>query len=72
MDHDEVIENERRLMSIENRLASMETTMKTMQGNVSTLVEAWNAASWLVSVIKWGGGLAIAITAIVTLLKGKV
>ena len=62
---------ERRLVEIEHNIKSLEEKIDTLQRNVSDLVSAWKAASWLVSVVKWLGGLAIAGTAIITFMKGR-
>lgn len=61
-------ENERR--SDESRLIEIEHKLEKLSADVEDLVSAWKAASWLVSLVKWVGGIAVAITAIVTLVKG--
>ncbi len=53
------------------RLTEIETKLDKLALDVEDLVAAWKAAAWLVSVVKWLGGLAIAGTAIVTFMKGK-
>lgn len=64
------LEEEKRLLEIEQNIKSLEAKIDTLQQDVSDLVSAWKAAGWLVSVVKWVGGIAVAVTAIVTLLKG--
>ena len=64
------IKEEKRLLEIEQNIKSLEEKIDTLSKDVSDLVSAWKAASWLVSLVKWVGGIAVAITAIVTLLKG--
>lgn len=65
-----IIQEERRLLEIENKLQGLEDKIDILQGSVTNLLAAWNAANWLVNFIKWVGGLAVAVTAIVALLKG--
>jgi hypothetical protein len=55
--------NDMRLKEIENKL-------EKLSGDVEDLVSAWKAASWLVSVVKWVGSIAVALTAIISLSKG--
>lgn len=64
------LQEEKRLIEIEHTIKSLEDKIDTLQNNVADLVSAWKAASWLVSVIKWVGGAAVAITAITTLVRG--
>lgn len=64
------LKEEIRLLEIEQNIKSLEDKIDTLQKDVSDLVTAWKAASWLVSVVKWVGGIAVAATAIITLLKG--
>ena len=64
------LEEEKRLLEIEQKLKSLEDKIDLMSTDVSDLVSAWKAASWLVSAIKWIGGIAVAITATITLIKG--
>lgn len=51
-----------RLQIIEDKLTKLST-------DVEELVMAWKAAGWLVSFIKWLGGIATAITSIYLLYK---
>lgn len=55
----------------DQRLTEIESKLDKLATDVEDLVAAWKAAAWLVSVVKWLGGLAIAGTAIVTFMKGK-
>ena len=64
------IEEEKRLLEIENNIKQLEDKIDLLTQDVSDLVAAWKAASWLVSAVKWVAGLAVAGTAIVTYLKG--
>jgi len=64
------LKEEIRLLGIEQNIKSLEEKITILSDSVSDLVSAWKAASWLISLIKWVGGIAISITAIVTLLKG--
>ncbi len=61
---------EKRLLEIEQNIKSLEEKIDTLSKDVTDLVSAWKAASWLVSLVKWVGGIAVAITAILTLIKG--
>lgn len=57
-------------ISTDHRLTEIEIKLDKLTADVEDLVAAWKAASWLVSAVKWVGGIAVAVTAIVTLLKG--
>ena len=65
------IEEEKRLLEIENNIKELEKKIDQLSLDVSDLVSAWKAAGWIVSVVKWLGGLAIAGTAIITFMEGK-
>ena len=65
------IADEKRLLEIENSIKELEGKIDTLTTDVSELVAAWKAAAWLVSIVKWLGGLAIAGTAIITFMKGR-
>jgi hypothetical protein len=62
---------EKRLLEIEQNIKSLEVKIDTLTNNVSDLVSAWKAANWIVSFIKWAGGVSTAIVAIYTLIKMK-
>jgi hypothetical protein len=64
------IEEEKRLLEIEQKLNSLEDKIDSLTTDVQDLVSAWKAASWLVSAVKWIGGIAVAVTATLTLIKG--
>ena len=64
------MKEEKRLLEIEQNIKSLEEKIDTLSKDVTDLVSAWKAASWLVSLVKWIGGIAVAVTAILTLLKG--
>jgi uncharacterized protein Yka (UPF0111/DUF47 family) len=66
-----MLEEEKRLLEIENNIKDLEKKIDQLSVDVSDLVSAWKAAAWLVSVVKWLGGLAIAGTAIITFMKGR-
>ena len=57
--------------SADQRLTEIEIKLDKLATDVEDLVAAWKAAAWLVSVVKWLGGLAIAGTAIITFMKGR-
>jgi hypothetical protein len=73
MDHNLIehqLQEEKRLLEIETNIKSLEEKIDRLAVDVADLVSAWKAASWLVSLVKWTGGLAVAGTAIVTMVKG--
>ena len=55
----------------DHRLTEIEIKLDKLTSDVEDLVAAWKAAAWLVSVVKWLGGLAFAGTAIITFMKGR-
>ena len=57
--------------SEDHRLTEIEIKLDKLTADVEDLVAAWKAAGWLVGVVKWLGGLAIAGTANITFMKGK-
>lgn len=68
---DPQLQKEKRLLEIEQNIKKLEGKIDTLSNDISDLVAAWKAAAWLVSVVKWLGGLAIAGTAIITFMKGR-
>ena len=62
--------DERRLTDIDRDLKEMRAELTRLSDDVSDLVSAWKAANWIVSLVKWLGGIAIAVTAFMTMLKG--
>lgn len=60
---------EKRLLEIETNIKALEEKIDLLTTDVSELVSAWKAAGWLVSVVKWIGGLAAAVTAVIVLFK---
>lgn len=52
------------------RLVELERKIDKLSTDVEDLVTAWKAASWVVGVVKWLGGVATAVTAIYLLFKG--
>lgn len=58
------MEEEKRLLEIEQNIKSLEEKIDTLSKDVSELVSAWKAAGWLVSAVKWTSGLAVAVTAL--------
>lgn len=69
--HHHQLAEEKRLLEIEQNIKSLEIKIDTLTNNVSDLVSAWRAANWIVSFIKWAGGLSTAVIAIYTLVKMK-
>jgi len=55
----------------DERLTLIEQKLDKLSGDVEDLVAAWRAANWIVSFIKWAGGVSTAIVAIYTLIKLK-
>lgn len=67
---DHHIYEERRLLEIEQNIKTLENKIDVLTENVEGLVSAWKAAAWLVSLVKWASGVAIACGTIYTLIKG--
>ena len=61
---------ERRLTDMDRDIKEMRLEIIRLSADVSDLVTAWKAANWLVSLVNWIGGLAIAVTAFTTMVKG--
>lgn len=53
------------------RLTEIEAKLDKLAVDVEELVAAWKAANAIVSFIKWAGGVATALTALMALLKLK-
>lgn len=68
--NDYMLEEEKRLLEIENNIKDLEKKIDQLSVDVSDLVSAWKAAGWIVSAVKYLAGAAIAVGAIVTYLKG--
>lgn len=64
------LEEERRLVELEQNIKLLEEKIDSLSKDVSDLVSAWKAATWLVGAVKWVGGIAVGITAILALVKG--
>lgn len=69
-DLDHELTRERRLLELETKIQTLEDKIDTLSTNISDLVSAWKAASWLVNVVKVVGGVATACAAIAVFLKG--
>lgn len=55
---------------MDTALKEMRTEINRLSTDVSDLVSAWKAANWIVSLVKWLGGIAVAVTAFMTMMKG--
>jgi len=55
---------------MDNAIKEMRTEINRLSNDVSDLVSAWKAANWIVSLVKWLGGIAMAVTAFMALVKG--
>ena len=55
----------------DERLTDIETKLDKLAKDVEELVAAWKAANVIVGFIKWAGGIATALTALIALLKLK-
>jgi len=64
------LNEERRLSEIEHRLDNLTKKIDVLSRDVEDLVTAWKAANWIVSLVKWFGGIAMAVTAFMALVKG--
>ena len=65
----QVIE-ERRLTDIDRDIKEMRAEITRLSSDVSDLVSAWKAASFLLSVVKGLGAIAVAVGSVMLLLKG--
>lgn len=61
---------ERRLSDIDRDIKEMRTELTRLSTDVSDLVTAWKAASFLLSIVKGLGAIAVAIGSVLFLLKG--
>lgn len=55
----------------DERLTEIEAKLDKLAADVEELVAAWKAANVIVGFIKWAGGIATALTAVIALLKLK-
>ena len=55
----------------DERLTEIEAKLDKLTKDVEELVAAWKAANVIVGFIKWAGGIATALTALLALLKLK-
>ena len=55
----------------DERLRLIETKLDNLAKDVEELVVAWQAANVIVGFIKWAGGIATAVTAVIALIKLK-
>ena len=55
----------------DERLTEIEAKLDKLTEDVEELVAAWKAANVIVGFIKWAGGIATALTAVIALLKLK-
>ena len=55
----------------DERLTEIETKLDKLAKDVEELVAAWQAANVIVGFIKWAGGIATGLTALIALLKLK-
>ena len=61
---------EKRLTDMDRDIKEMRAEITRLSNDVSDLVTAWKAANWIVSLVKWLGGIAVAVTAFMSLVKG--
>jgi len=55
----------------DERLTEIEAKLDKLASDVQELVAAWKAANVIVGFIKWAGGIATGLTALIALLKLK-
>lgn len=55
----------------DERLTEIEAKLDKLASDVEELVAAWKAANVIVGFIKWAGGIATGLTALIALLKLK-
>lgn len=65
-----LISEEKRLLDMDNAIKEMRAELTQLSADVADLVSAWKAANWLVGLVKWLGGIAIAGAALISLVKG--
>lgn len=63
------VQEERRLIQIENDLKDIKERMVRMEASLSDIITAWNTASGVVVFVKWLAGIATAVLAIVAFIK---
>ena len=66
---DHLIEEERRLLILEQNIMQLTKKVESLETSVSGLVEAWKTANGVVSFIKWVAGLATAVVAVIAFIK---
>jgi len=64
-----ISEHDRR--QYDERLVEIEKKIDKLSSDVEDLVTAWKAANVIVGFIKWAGGIATGLTALIALLKLK-
>ena len=67
--YEHIMEEERRLMLIEQKMVLLEKSLTSLDAGVSDLVSAWKTAGNLVSFVKWLAGLGAALLALVAFIK---
>lgn len=55
----------------DERLTEIEAKLDKLASDVEELVAAWKAANVIVGFIKWAGGIATGLTALIALFKLK-
>ena len=65
------LNDELRLMEIENTIKALGSKIDELTKDVSDLVTAWKAANWVINFVKWAAGVSTAITVLFMLVTGK-
>jgi len=64
------IEAEKRWSSIDNDIKELKHDLARLAKDVSELVQAWQAATWLITLIKGAGAISVALAALYALFRG--
>jgi hypothetical protein len=65
------LNDELRLMEIENTIKALGNKIDELTRDVSDLVTAWKAANWVINFVKWAAGVSTAVTVLFMLVTGK-
>jgi len=65
------LNDELRLLEIENTIKALGGKIDELTRDVSDLVTAWKAANWVINFVKWAAGVSTAITILFMFVTGK-
>lgn len=61
---------EKRLLTIEQDIKEIHNEITKLSCDVADLVSAWQAANWMIALIKGAGAISVAMAALYTLFRG--